>query len=95
MKIRSKTTAIITGTPDTVIPKIRHVLEYSCAPGAFSLWDGDGSMSHEDTMRSLRLKGEYVLPAIREMGKELELYSPFEVDPATGKPVEPEPAQED
>ena len=45
-------------------------------------------------MRSLRLKGEEVLPAIHEMAKELELYSPFEVDPATNKRVEPEPAAE-
>ena len=32
--------------------------------------------------------GEEVLPAVKEMGKELELFSPFEVDPATGNPVE-------
>ncbi len=85
--------SIISGTPKTVIPKIRHVLEY-LRPGSIFLWDGDGSMSHEDTMRSLRLKGEEVLPAIHEMAKELELYSPFEVDPATNKRVEPEPAAE-
>ncbi len=85
--------SIISGTPKTVIPRIRHVLEY-LRPGSIFLWDGDGSMTHEDTMRSLRLKGEEVLPAIHEMAKELELYSPFEVDPATGKKVEPEPAQE-
>ena len=42
-------------------------------------------MSHEDQMRSLRLMGEEVLPAVREMGKELELFSPFEVDPITGE----------
>ena len=45
-------------------------------------------MTHEDQMRSLRLMGEEVIPAVREMAKELELNSPFEVDPATGKPVE-------
>ena len=51
-------------------------------------------MTHEDQMRSLRLMGEYVIPAVREIGKELELFSPFEVDPATGKPIEQEePAQ--
>ena len=44
-------------------------------------------MSHEDQMRSLRLMGEEVLPAVREMGKELELFSPFEVDPTTGEKV--------
>ena len=70
--------------PQTVLPKIRHVLEY--LPGSVFFWDGDGAMTHEDQMRSLRLMGEEVIPAVREMGKELELFSPFE-DPATGKPL--------
>jgi hypothetical protein len=39
-------------------------------------------------MRSLRLMGEEVIPAVREMGEELELFGPFEVDPVTGKPIE-------
>ena len=38
-------------------------------------------------MRSLRLMGQEVIPAVRKMAKELELYSPVEVDPATGRPV--------
>ena len=80
--------SIITGTPKTVIPKIRNVLEY-LRPGSIFLWDGDGSMSHDDAMRSLRLMGEEVLPAIREIGEELGLDSPFEVDPATNEPVAP------
>ena len=84
---------IVTGTPDSVLPKIRHVLE-TLRPGSVIFWDGDGAMTHDDQMRSLRLMGEYVIPAVREMGKELELNSPFEVDPATGKPIEQEePAQ--
>ena len=78
--------SIIAGTPKTVLPKIRHILEY-LRPGSIFFWDGDGAMSHEDQMRSLRLMGEEVIPAVREMGKELELFSPFEVDPATGKPL--------
>ena len=78
--------SIITGTPKTVIPQIRHVLEY-LRPGSIFLWDGDGSMSHDDSMRSLRLMGEEVLPAIREMGEELGLDSPFDVDPATNERV--------
>ena len=71
---------IITGTPKTVLPKIRQVLEY-LRPGSVFFWDGDGAMTHDDQMRSLRLIGEEVIPAVKEMGKELELYSPFEVDP--------------
>jgi hypothetical protein len=39
-------------------------------------------------MRSLRLMGEEVIPAVREMGKELELNSPFETDPTTNQPFE-------
>ena len=79
--------SIITGTPETVIKKMRHVLEY-LRPGSFIVWDGDGSMDHDDTMRSLRLFGQEVLPAVKEIGKELELYSPYERDTHTGKPVE-------
>jgi hypothetical protein len=36
-------------------------------------------------MRSLRLMGEEVLPAIREMSKELGLDGPHEVNPITGE----------
>jgi alkanesulfonate monooxygenase SsuD/methylene tetrahydromethanopterin reductase-like flavin-dependent oxidoreductase (luciferase family) len=78
---------IISGTPKTVLPKLRHVLEY-LRPGSIFFWDGDGAMTHEDQMRSLRLMGEEIIPAVREMGKELELFSPFEVDPATGQPLD-------
>jgi len=81
---------IISGTPKTILPKIRHVLEY-IRPGSVFFWDGDGAMTHEDAMRSLRLMGEEVIPAIREMAKELELPGPFEVDPATGKSIEASP----
>ncbi|MGI8927552.1 MAG: LLM class flavin-dependent oxidoreductase [Tepidiformaceae bacterium] len=72
--------SIITGTPKTVIPKVRHVLEY-LRPGSIFFWDGDGAMDHDDSMRSLRLMGEEVIPAVREIGKSLDLQSPFEADP--------------
>lgn len=78
--------SIITGTPKTVIPKVRHVLEY-LRPGSIFFWDGDGAMDHDDAMRSLRLFGEEVIPAVREIGKELDLQSPFEVDTKTNKPI--------
>jgi len=81
---------IICGTPKTVIPKIREVLEY-VRPGSIFFWDGDGAMTHDDAMRSLRLMGEEVIPAVREIAKELDLPGPFEVDPATNKPMEPTP----
>ena len=85
---------IISGTPDSVIPKIRHVLEY-LRPGSVFFWDGDGAMSHDDAMRSLRLMGEEVIPAVKEIAKELELPSSFEVNPATGKPWDDAAAGED
>ena len=81
-----ETKTIITGTPKSVIPKVREVLQ-ELRPGSIFLWDGDGAMTHEDSMRSLTLMGEEVIPAIREMGEELELFSPFERDTATGEPI--------
>jgi alkanesulfonate monooxygenase SsuD/methylene tetrahydromethanopterin reductase-like flavin-dependent oxidoreductase (luciferase family) len=80
--------AMIVGTPDTVIPKIRHVLE-TLRPGNVFIWHGDGDFTHEDTMRGIRLMGEHVLPAVREVGRELELFSAFEIDPATNQPIAP------
>ena len=78
--------SIISGTPKTVLPKIKHVLE-TLRPGSIFFWDGDGAMSHEDSVRSLRLFGEEVIPAVREMGKELDLKGPFEVDTKTNAPL--------
>ena len=77
---------IITGTPKTVIPKVKHVLEY-LRPGSIFFWDGDGAMDHDDSMRSLRLMVEEVIPAVREMSKELDLKSPFEVDTKTNQVI--------
>lgn len=42
-------------------------------------------MTHEEAMRSLRLMGEEVIPAVKEIARELELPGPFEVDPGTGE----------
>jgi alkanesulfonate monooxygenase SsuD/methylene tetrahydromethanopterin reductase-like flavin-dependent oxidoreductase (luciferase family) len=82
---------IIAGTPKTVLPKIRHVLE-TLRPGTIFFWDGDGAMTHEDSMRSLKLMGTDVLPAVKEMAKELDLPSSFEVDTHTGERIEQLPA---
>lgn len=83
---QTKKYSIISGTPKTVIPKVKHVLE-TLRPGSIFFWDGDGAMSHEDSMRSLRLMGSDVIPAVREIADELELKSPFEVDPKTNQPI--------
>ena len=49
-------------------------------------------MTHDDAMRSLRLMDEEVIPAVREIAKDLELPSSFEVDTATGKPIDQLPS---
>jgi hypothetical protein len=69
-----------------VIPKVKQVLEY-LRPGNIFFWDGDGAMTHEDAMRSLRLMGEEVIPAVREVAKELDLKGAFELDPLTNQPL--------
>ena len=79
--------SIIWGTPETVIPKVKHVLEY-LRPGSVFFWDGDGAMTHDDSMRSLRLFGEEVIPAVREISKSLDLQGPFEKDTKTGATLE-------
>ena len=68
---------LICGTPDTIIPKIRHILE-TVRPGIFSMWHHHGPVSHEDRMTSIRLLGDEVLPAMRSIADELELPGPYE-----------------
>jgi alkanesulfonate monooxygenase SsuD/methylene tetrahydromethanopterin reductase-like flavin-dependent oxidoreductase (luciferase family) len=82
---------VICGTPDTVIKKLRVVLEV-LRPGIFAFWQNDGPISKEDRINNIRLLAKEVMPAVRQIGKELNLTSPFEVTPgsrplpAAGKP---------
>ena len=73
---------IIAGTPKQVIGKLRILLEET-RPGILGMWGNDGTVSHEDAKTCIRLMGQEVFPAIREMAKELDLKSPFE----TNQPV--------
>lgn len=73
---------VIAGTPDTVIKRIRVMLE-TLRPGIFGIWYHHGPMSFEDRKTCLRLLGTEVLPAMREMAKELNLPGPFEVKPGS------------
>ena len=73
---------IIAGTPKTVIANLRILLEET-RPGILGMWGNDGSVSHQDAKTCIRLMGEEVLPAVREMAKEFDLKSPFE----TNQPV--------
>jgi hypothetical protein len=74
---------ITRGTPKSVIQAVRNVLE-TLRPGHIVWWDGDGAMSHEDQTRSLRLMGQEVIPATREIGKELGLLSSYEANDGAG-----------
>src|SRR5215468_9041573 len=63
---------IVAGTPKTVIPKMRRLLEET-RPSIVGFWGSDGFVKNEDTRTCIRLMGEEVLPAVREIGKELGL----------------------
>ncbi|PKB72395.1 MAG: hypothetical protein BZY87_00140 [SAR202 cluster bacterium Io17-Chloro-G6] len=71
--------SIIAGTPDQVIASLRTILEET-RPSILALWGNDGNVGHDDSMDCIRLLGQEVMPALREIGKDLELLSPFEVD---------------
>ncbi|HZO80849.1 MAG TPA: LLM class flavin-dependent oxidoreductase [Candidatus Binataceae bacterium] len=70
---------IIAGTPAQVVSKLRVILEET-RPSILALWGNDGRVSHEDSKSCIRLMGAEVLPRLREIGKRLELFSPFELD---------------
>jgi len=71
---------VIIGNPDTVVKKVRQMLT-ALRPGILGVWTNDGTISHKDTMRCLQLMEKEVLPALKEMGKELNLPGPFEQAP--------------
>lgn len=73
---------VIAGTPETVVKRIRVMLE-TLRPGIFGIWYHHGPMSFEDRKTCLRLLGTEVLPAMREIAKELNLPGPFEVKPGS------------
>jgi alkanesulfonate monooxygenase SsuD/methylene tetrahydromethanopterin reductase-like flavin-dependent oxidoreductase (luciferase family) len=73
---------IIAGTPKTVIPKLRKILEV-LRPGTFGMFQSQGPVSFEDRMTSIRLLGQEVIPAVREIGKELGIVDQFERKPGS------------
>ena len=76
---RSDDLTLISGTPDQVIDKIRRLITKT-QPGIFIFHSQEGLMNHEDSMRCIELLGTKVLPAVREMGEEMGLKSPFEAN---------------
>ena len=70
---------IIAGTPDQVVARLKRILQET-RPSILALWGNDGGVTHEDSMTCIRMMGQEVMPALRDIGKELGLDSPFEVD---------------
>ena len=70
---------IIAGTPKTVVPKLKRILEET-RPGILALWGNDGKVSQKDSLTCIKMIGEEVFPQIREIARELDLKSPFEAD---------------
>jgi alkanesulfonate monooxygenase SsuD/methylene tetrahydromethanopterin reductase-like flavin-dependent oxidoreductase (luciferase family) len=70
---------IIAGTPDQVVKKLRLIME-ATRPGIFAFWGNDGKVSHEDSMTCIRLLGQEVMPAVRDIARELQLTDPWEAD---------------
>jgi alkanesulfonate monooxygenase SsuD/methylene tetrahydromethanopterin reductase-like flavin-dependent oxidoreductase (luciferase family) len=82
---------IVAGTPKTVIPKLRRLLEET-RPSIIGFWASDGFVSNADSKRCIELLGREVLPAVREIGKELGFWSPLEANSPVGINF-PEPAR--
>ena len=70
---------IMAGTPKSVLPRIRHLLEET-RPGILAVWGQDGKVSQKDSLRCIELLGTEVFPQVREWSKELGLESPFEAN---------------
>jgi alkanesulfonate monooxygenase SsuD/methylene tetrahydromethanopterin reductase-like flavin-dependent oxidoreductase (luciferase family) len=70
-----ETYQIVTGTPDTVIRKLQHIIDL-VDPGYMVFWGREGPMSHKVAMRGIDLMTQEVIPAVkayqsdREKGKQ-------------------------
>jgi alkanesulfonate monooxygenase SsuD/methylene tetrahydromethanopterin reductase-like flavin-dependent oxidoreductase (luciferase family) len=74
-----KSLSIIAGTPKQAVEKLKIILEET-QPSILALWANDGRVSHEDSKSCIRLLGQEVLPALRDIGGKLNLRSPFELN---------------
>jgi alkanesulfonate monooxygenase SsuD/methylene tetrahydromethanopterin reductase-like flavin-dependent oxidoreductase (luciferase family) len=73
---------VIVGTPQTVIPKIKTLLQV-LRPGIFIFFNVQGSVSNADRLTCVRLLAQEVVPAIRDYAKEIALFDPDERQPGT------------
>ena len=72
--------AIIVGSPKTVIARVKAIMD-ELRLGSIYFWGGEGAMTHEESMRNIKLMGEEVIPALKEYAKEIGIHDPCEVDP--------------
>ena len=68
------------GSPETVIKKFRRAA--SAGATHISNWMMFGGIEHEKLMRSIRLMGEQVIPALRELEPPKSLYNELLAQPA-------------
>jgi hypothetical protein len=66
-----ETYQIITGNPDTVIKKLKHVIDI-VDPGSLVLWGREGPMSHKTAVRCIDLLSQEVIPAVKEYQSKRE-----------------------
>ena len=62
-----------------VIKQLRTILE-STRASILCLWGNDGRVDHENSMSCIKMLGEEVMPALRDIGKELGIEDPFEAN---------------
>jgi hypothetical protein len=72
----------VVGSPKTVIAKCRKTLEV-LRPGLYSISQASGPLTHEQRMTSIRLFGQEVAPALREIAKGLGLVNSYQVKPGS------------
>jgi hypothetical protein len=77
---------IIVGTPKTVIPKVKTLLQV-LRPGIFIFFHIQGPVSNADRMTSMRLMADEVVPVLRDYAKELGLADPYERTPGDARAV--------
>jgi alkanesulfonate monooxygenase SsuD/methylene tetrahydromethanopterin reductase-like flavin-dependent oxidoreductase (luciferase family) len=73
---------IVVGSPKTVIAKCRKTLEV-LRPGLYSISQASGPLTHEQRRTSIRLFGQEVAPALREIAKGLGLVNSYQVKPGS------------
>jgi hypothetical protein len=71
-----KNSQLIVGTPKTVIPRLKHILDV-LRPGIFAFWQNDGPIATEERRTNLRLIAQEVIPPLREYARTLDLKDPF------------------